>query len=303
VSERVGRQPIGLIAGSGELPLLVARGMRARGFDVRAIGLAGQYDERLRAECDRFRQVGLFRLGSWARQLRRMGVDQAVIVGGVDKAKLMHDPFRLLRRVPDWTTLVVWYRHLRHDRRSSIILAAVAEQLGQSGVTLIDSTTHIPEHLAEARVMSKRRPSESEAKAIRFGWPLFEQTLSLHVGQSMAVREGDVLAVEAAEGTDAMLRRCADLPEHLRGTDEARSGVLVKLAKPGQERRIDLPTIGIDTVHRAADAGLAGIAVEAGAALILDRAEVIAQAARRGIFIHGLAPGEAETAQETEQPR
>lgn len=281
MSERAGRQPIGLIAGSGELPLLVARGMRARGFDVRAIGLAGQYDKRLRAECDRFRQVGLFRLGSWARRLRRMGVDQAVIVGGVDKAKLMHDPFRLLRRVPDWTTLVVWYRHLRHDRRSSIILAAVAEQLGQSGVTLIDSTTHIPEHLAEARVMSKRRPSESEAKAIRFGWPLFEQTLSLHVGQSMAVREGDVLAVEAAEGTDRMIARAGEL---------CRAGgwVLLKGASPDHDRRADVPTIGERTIRNAHAAGCRCLAVGAGDVILLDKPAVLAAADGLGISIVGI---------------
>jgi hypothetical protein len=111
---------------------------------------------------------------------------------------------------------------------------------------------------------------------------------ALDIGQGAVVCEGLVLAVEAAEGTDKMLERCAELPEPIRGTARSRRGVLVKLPKPKQEMRVDLPTIGVATVERAAAAGLAGIAIKAGAALILDEAAVIARADALGIFVAGI---------------
>ena len=113
----------------------------------------------------------------------------------------------------------------------------------------------------------------------------------LDIGQGCVVCEGLVLAVEAQEGTDAMLERCAALPETIRGTVNRRRGVLVKRPKPAQERRIDLPTVGVSTVEKVAAAGLAGLAVEAGGALMLGRAEMQATADRLGVFIVGFEPG------------
>jgi hypothetical protein len=111
---------------------------------------------------------------------------------------------------------------------------------------------------------------------------------ALDIGQGAVSCRGVVLALEAVEGTDRMLERVASLPEDVRGTTSARDGVLVKLSKPGQERRVDMPTIGVDTVEKAAAAGLAGIAVEAGGALVVDGEAVAKAANRSGLFVVGL---------------
>ena len=158
------KQTYGIIAGDGELPLLTARGIRRAGHRVVAVGFAGQYDPRLPELCDGFKPVGTLRIGEWARKLRRMQANEAVMVGAVNKSKLMYQGFwrRLLIMRPDWRVARLWYRTLRHDRRSQTLLTAVADELRQAGVTLIGSTQHIPEHLATAGVMTRVAPTEEQ---------------------------------------------------------------------------------------------------------------------------------------------
>jgi len=175
VSEK--KSPLGLIAGQGTLPLLVAQGMRDRGHRVCCIGLRDQFDPALPELCDEFRTVGLVQLGRWMRLLRRAGVEKAVMVGRVEKAR-MHDPFKLFRQLPDWRALKLWYRRLRHDRRNAALLAAVADELATSGITLIDSTAYIPDHLATAGVMGRVQPNEWNHHDVDFGWPLLTQTVA-----------------------------------------------------------------------------------------------------------------------------
>ncbi|QKK09128.1 MAG: UDP-2,3-diacylglucosamine diphosphatase LpxI [Planctomycetota bacterium] len=198
---------VGLIAGGGRLPVLVAQGLRADGHIVHGLGLLGQYEDELPALCTTFRDVGLLRVGSWGKILRRMGVHHAIMVGRVDKANLMHDPFRLIRNIPDLRTLHAWFTHLRHDRRSSALLAAIAEELERCGVSLIDSTAPIPDHLATAGVMTRTQPNSMQRSDVEFVWPLLAELLRLDIGQSLAIRERDVIAVEAVEGTDRMIER------------------------------------------------------------------------------------------------
>lgn len=276
-------EPIGLIAGAGRLPALVAQGLRARGGPVFAVGFAGQYEQDLPGLCDRFRAVGLFRLGQWARVLRSYGVENAIMVGGVDKAKLMHDRWRLARRAPDWRSLRLWYGQLRHDRRSPALLAAVADELARCGVTLIDSTSPIAEHLADAGVMTRRRPSAGQRADVDFAWPVLLASARLGVGQALAVREKDVIAVEAAEGTNRMIQRAGALC--------SRGGwTLLKGAGPTHDRRADVPTIGPDTIRALADAGAGCAALEAGGVIILDKPETLALADRLGVAIVGVQP-------------
>lgn len=278
--------PIGLIAGSGRLPALVASGLRAQGRRVVAVGLAGQYDAGLPPMCDRFQTVGLLRLGQWSRALRRMGARHAIMVGAVDKAKLMHDPLRLVRRIPDLRTVVVWYRRLRHDRRSPVLLAAVAEDLARTGVTLIDSTAPIQDHLAHEGVMTKRAPGAAQLADIDFAWPILLASARLGVGQAIAVREKDIVAVEASEGTAAMIRRAGELCR--------RGGwTLLKGAGPTHDRRADVPTIGPETIRALAETGAACAALEAGGVIILDKPETIALADELGVALVGRRAGDA----------
>jgi hypothetical protein len=136
-------------------------------------------------------------------------------------------------------------------------------------------------------ILGKTMPRPEDERDIARGIDVVRRLGELDIGQAAVVANGLVLAVEAVEGTDAMLDRCRALPEAVRGTPAARRGVLVKMPKPGQERRVDLPTIGLGTVERAAALGLAGIAAEAGGVLCLDRAAMIAHADAEGVFIKG----------------
>lgn len=274
--------PIGLIAGQGVLPLLVADGMRRAGRRVCCVGLADQYRKDLPARCDAFRQVGLLRLGQWRRTLRRMGVREAVMVGRVSK-RSMHDPRLILRYIPDLRTALIWYRQLRHDRRSPAVLKAIADELQRGGITLIDSTTHIPEHMATPGVMTRARPSAELQADIDFGWPILLESARLGIGQAIAVRNRDVIAVEAVEGTDEMIRRAGPLCRN-------RPWALLKTAEPNHDRRSDVPTIGESTVRLMAEHGGGVIAVGAGEVIVLDRPATIDLADELGVTIAGVGP-------------
>ncbi len=273
--------PLGLIAGQGRLPVLVARGMRARGHAVCCVGLAGQYEADLPRECDRFREVGVLRIGQWARRLRGWGVAQAVMIGRVDKSRLMHSRLRLLRGLPDWRTARLWYRRLRHDRRSAALLAAVADELGAMGVELIDSTQHIPEQMATEGLMTRRAPTAEQRADIEFALPILRRLLGLGVGQAIAVRERDVLAVEAVEGTDRMIARAGELCPRGKWT-------LLKGAAHAHDRRADVPTIGQPTVRAVHAAGGDCIALAAGDVIVVEKAETLALADALGVAIVGV---------------
>jgi len=278
-----GHQPIiGMIAGNGILPILVARGAREAGYKVCCIGLSKQFRPELPSECDVFKKVGLAKIGSWVRQLKKWGVKDAVMVGGVGK-QVMHDPLRLFRIMPDAKGLLLWYRTLRHDRRDATVLSAIADELARSGVTLIDSTTHIQEHLAGPETLGSVKPSTQQQNDIAFGWPLLSKTAELHIGQSMAVREGDVIAVEAIEGTAALIQRA--------GTLCKRNGwTLIKTAADDHDMRADVPSIGVETIKQCVDAGCGCIAVGTGRVILLDSPEVIKVADAANIAIVGVAP-------------
>lgn len=274
-------ETLGLIAGSGELPLLVARGARAAGRSVVCVGIHGAFDPRLPPLCDRFHEAGLVQIGRWVRLLRRGGARQAIMVGGVRKTR-MHDPWKLFRQLPDLRAAWLWYRRLRHDRRNHAVLAAVADELAACGVPLMDSTTFIQDHLARAGPMGRVQPDAASAADVAFGWPLLLKTVELDIGQSMAVRDRDVIAVEAIEGTDAMIERAGQLCR-------ARGWTLLKTAKAGHDRRADVPTMGVATVERVAAAGGRCIALGSGQVIVVDRPAVLAAADRLGVAILGVS--------------
>lgn len=272
---------VGLIAGGGRLPILVAEGLRRDGHVVHGLGLLGQYEDELPGICSTFRDVGLLRVGSWGRVLRRMGVHHAVMVGRVDKANLMHDPLRLVRNIPDLRTLHAWFMHLRHDRRSSALLAAIAEELERCGVSLIDSTAPIPDHLATAGVMTKTQPTSMQRSDVEFVWPLLAELLRLDIGQSIAIRERDVIAVEAVEGTDRMIERVS-------AVCRAKGWTLCKGARAGHDRRSDVPTVGIKTIENLAAHGGGCLAVAAGDVIMIDRDATLARADELGVAVIGV---------------
>lgn len=274
--------PIGLIAGGGRLPIRVAQSLRTAGHVVHGLGLADQYDRELPGLCSSFREVGVLRVGTWGKVLQRLGVHHAIMVGRVDKAKVMHDPWRVFRYVPDWVTAKLWFR-LRHDMRSHAMLNGVAEELDRRGVALLDSTAPIPDEMASPGVMTRRRPTQAQRADVDFAWPLLGQVLRLDVGQAIAVRERDVIAVEAVEGTDRMIERVRQLCR-------AEGWTLCKGARAGHDRRADVPTVGVNTIRNLAANGGGCLALAAGDVIMLDKQDMIAMADRLGIAIVGVPP-------------
>lgn len=274
--------PIGLIAGGGTLPVAIARGIRSAGRQVACVGLAGQHEPALGELCHRFRSVGLIQVGKWIRTLRRWGCREVVMVGKVEKAR-MYDPLSWLRYKPDLLAGKIWFYQLRQDRRPDQVLRAVADALDADGITMIDSTRYIPELLADAGVMTRAQPSASQRGDIDFALPIVRRMGDLDIGQSIAVKDRDIIAVEAIEGTDAMIGRAGEL---------CRKGgwTLIKLAKPGQDMRFDVPTVGPQTIERMREHGGTCLAVEAGRTILLDKPQLIEAADAAGIAIVGLAP-------------
>jgi len=257
--------------------------MKRQGLDVACVAFRGHADPQLADLCDHWAEVSLYRPGGWIRRLRRWHASEAVMVGRVAKTR-MHDPLRFVRDLPDWRAIRLWYRRLRHDRRDHAVLAAVADELERGGVSLIDSTTHIPEHLAEEGVLGSCEPTAAQRQDIAFGWPLLRDIAAMDVGQAMAVRGGDVIAVEAVEGTDEMIRRAGLLCR-------SRGWSLLKTAADAHDRRADVPTIGVDSVQTLADAGCGCIAVGTGRVILLDRPAVLAACDRAGIAVLGVGDG------------
>ena len=179
----------------------------------------------------------------------------------------------------------MFYNHFvarNSDTRDDAFLLAFVAMFQRHGLTVVPATYFAPELLVKPGNLTESTITASQQRDIDFGWELAKCMGGLDVGQTVVVKDRAVLAVEAIEGTDALLGRCQDLKR------EGQGGVLVKLKKTQQERRADLPTIGADTVRHAAEAGLNGIAVEAGQSLILDRAEVVAEANRLGLYVTGI---------------
>ncbi|HET6428130.1 MAG TPA: UDP-2,3-diacylglucosamine diphosphatase LpxI [Phycisphaerae bacterium] len=272
-------ESIGVIAGSGRVPILVAEGIRRAGSSLVVVGLRGQADPALRAMADQFAWAGVVRVGRWIGLLRRHGVRRAVLVGGVKKAD-MYAPFRLLRYVPDFRALKLWYRTTRQDHRDSAILLAVADELASEGIELMSSVEYCQEHLAGEGLMTRTTVPAKAAGDVEFGFRIARRSAELDIGQSLAVKEGEIIAIEAIEGTDRMIARAGEL---------CRTGgwTLVKVARPNQDMRFDVPTIGMETIRNLRAAGAVCVVLEAGKTLIVDKPDTLKLADEFGIAVLG----------------
>jgi UDP-2,3-diacylglucosamine hydrolase len=276
-------QPIGLLAGSGRFPIHFAQAARRQGLKVACVGLRYEASDDLRALCDSFRVVGLTRLGGMIRAFRRMGARRIVMAGKVTKS-VMYTPWRFLQLWPDLRMMRMWFHSLADKRDDSILLAVIAE-FERDGMTFASALDFCPELLVTAGVLTRKRPSAAERRDIDFGWQLAKEMGRLDVGQSVAVKERAALAVEAIEGTD----RCIERAGHL-----CRAGgwTLVKVAKPQQDMRFDVPTVGTSTIENLHKAGARVLAIEAGKTIVIDQDDVVALANRYGLTIVALHPEE-----------
>ncbi len=269
--------PIGLLAGSGRFPILFAEKARQLGLPVVCVGIHEEAPAELVPLVDRFYWAGITRLGRMIRCFKREGVRQIVMAGKIHKVK-MNTPFRLLRYIPDWRGLRMWFFRPRKDNKDDSVLLAIIAEFARDGMSFASALDYCPELLVKTGLLTKRGPSASEEADIAFGWELAKEMGRLDVGQSVAVREKAVLAVEAIEGTDQAILRA--------GTLCPRGGiVVVKVAKPQQDRRFDVPTIGCQTIESMKKAGARVLAIEANHTIVIDQAETIALADRLGITI------------------
>jgi DUF1009 family protein len=279
--------PLGLIAGEGELPRLVARGARQAGRSVAVIALRGCADPDLRDLADSFRWRGIVQLGRWIRALKHAGCTEVIMAGRVRKATMFAGPrwLQWLQYLPDLTSIRVWYFHAR-DKRNDTLLRAVADEMQRRGLTLVDSTKYCPEALVEEGVLTPAgtRPLDEAPPAVRadadFAWPLIKEIARLDIGQSIAAKEHEVIAVEAIEGTDKLIERAGTLCPQGGWT-------LVKVAKPNQDMRFDVPTIGPNTIEKLHNAHARGLVVEAGKTILLEREKTLDLAKRYRIAIVG----------------
>lgn len=272
---------IGLIAGGGRLPILIAQGAKQAGYRVICTGLGDNPLPELAENVDFYAAVPIARPGVWIRKLKKNGVTDAIMVGKVHKERLF-TPGRILRYLPDWRALKIYYWRLRKKNKiDQTILQAIADELASGGIILQDSTKFCDEHLADKGVMTKIQPTADVWQDIDFGWAIVKKIAEAGIGQAIAVREKTVIAVEAVEGTEKMIVRAGQFCK--------KGGwMLLKAAKPDHDLRFDVPCVGPDTIKSLNANGGKCLIVEAGRTIIIDKPETIALANRLGIAVIGL---------------
>ncbi|MBF0589123.1 MAG: UDP-2,3-diacylglucosamine diphosphatase LpxI [Magnetococcales bacterium] len=259
---------VGLVAGSGALPLQFARTMQQQGRALMVAAHLGETDPEMEHLAGKLSWI---RLGQVKRALhffRQHAVTDVVFVGGIQKT-------RIWSMRPDMLAIRLMAK-LRH-KHDDHLLRAIAAEVERHGFAVRSVTDYMPELLASEGVLTQREPSEAEWDDIRFGWQAAKALGALDIGQGLVVRDRVVAAVEALEGTDALIRRAGPLT--------AGQGVMIKTAKPNQDLRLDLPTIGPGTMESLHASGLSVMAIEAGRVMILDPGETFALADRYGLTV------------------
>jgi len=264
--------PLGLIAGNNAYPLILAREARAAGVRrIVAAAFTGETDPKLAELVDEIEWMRVGQLGRMIAWFKSQGTREAVMAGQIH-------PGNLFDLRPDLKALMLLGK-LR-TRNAETIFGAIADELAKAGVTLLQATAHMEKYLAAPGLIAGGRLSRREEEDVRFGLGIARQVSALDIGQTVLVRHGTVLAVEAFEGTNEAIKRGGALGR--------RDAVMVKVSKPRQDLRFDVPVIGMQTLLAAAEARVRVIAVEAGKTLLLDREPMKAEAQRRGISIVGV---------------
>jgi DUF1009 family protein len=271
---------VGLIAGNGRFPFLALQGARSLGHDVTVVAVKEEAFPELEAAARSagadLHWVSLGHLGKCIRILKEAGIDRAVMAGQVKHVKIFSGI------VPDLTLLSVLTR--LKARNTDALISAVAQVLRDEGIELLDSTVFLEPLLAREGVMTNRTPTPEERADFEFGYRMADAIAALDIGQTIAVKHKAVVAVEAMEGTDEVIGRAGYL---------AGPGVrIVKVAKPDQDMRFDVPVVGLVTIKAMRVAGATALSIDAGRTLVLDGADLLASANEGGIAIVGRPRGE-----------
>ena len=274
---------IGLIAGWGRFPIVVAEALRDRGFRTICVGLKDHADPVLEKICDEFCWVGVAKVGQVIRFFKRHGVRDATMAGKVFKLKLFQ-PRAPLKLLPDWRTIRIFWAHFftaKKDRKDDTLLLAIVHAFQNDGIAIHPATDYAPELLVNFGQLTGPGPTRAQQKDIEFGWNLAKEMGRLDVGQSVVVKDRACLAVEAIEGTDECIRRAGQLCP-------AGGFAVIKVAKPQQDMRFDVPTIGMGTLETMVAAGAKMLVVDAGKTILVDQPQFLEFADRHKLIVVSL---------------
>jgi DUF1009 family protein len=280
---QVSKEKIGLLAGAGRFPILFAQEAKRMGHAIVAVGVRNVTDQSLEAEVAEMHYFKIGQIEGPIQVMKKAGVRKAIMAGKVQHGSIFRD------LLPDFRALKV-LAGLR-DKRADTILKAVADEFAKDGIEFISSATYLQHLIAQPGVLTRREPDPGEMRDVELGWKAAKALAGMDVGQTVVVSSGAVVALEGLEGTDACICRAHELT---RSDGTGVNLVVVKVAKPKQDLRFDLPVIGIETIEVLRSAGARLLAVEAGKNLILDKTHVLAAADRAGICIIALKPERME---------
>ena len=261
----------GLIAGNGNFPFLVIEGARRQGVELAVVAIKEETDPQIEEIADQLIWVGIGQLGKMISFFKREGVTQAVMAGQVKHVQIFSGALPDLRMVK-----MLWSLPRRN---TDALIGGVADELAKEGIELIDSTHFIRDQLAPEGVLTRRKPSEQELENIEYGLDIAGEIARLDLGQTIVVRAKACVAIEAMEGTDATIRRAGELANG--------KLTVVKVAKPDQDMRFDVPVIGVPTIQAMITAGATCLSVTAGKTLIFDREEMVVLADANKITVIG----------------
>lgn len=259
----------GLIAGNGQFPFLVLEGARVAGVAMSVAAIKEETDPRIEQLAERVAWVGIGQLGKMIRFFKREGVEKAVMAGQVKHVQIFSGA------LPDLRMLALLWKLPR--RNTDALIGGVANELAKEGITLIDSTFFVQDNLPQPGTLTRRAPDERERGDIEYGLTIAREIARLDLGQTVVVRNRACVAVEAMEGTDAVIRRA--------GTLVKGKLTVVKVAKPNQDMRFDVPVVGLPTVEAMLEAGATCLCLTAGRTLIFDRAAFLQKADEAGLAI------------------
>ena len=265
----------GLIAGNGRFPFLVLEGARSRGLEMAVIALKEEASPELENETSRLHWVSLGDLSKTIELMHEEGITHAVMAGQVKHNKI----FSSIR--PDWKLAKLLFSLKR--KNTDALIGAVARVLEEEGIQLVDSTLFLKPLVPEAGVLTRRAPDERESADIAYGLNVARNIAGMDIGQTVVIADCACVAVEAMEGTDEAVTRAARIAG-------GRPLVVVKVSKPGQDMRFDVPVVGVPSIEHMSRSGVSALAVDAGRTLLFDRADLIALANAKGMAIQAFAP-------------
>lgn len=282
---------IGLLAGDGNFPFRVAEAARAQGHEVVCVGIRDHARPELAKAVDKFYWSGIASLGRMIHSLKREDVRFAVMAGKIHKVEIFR-PWRYFHYLPDMRMIRFWLSRRRGDNKDDSLLRGIIEEFEKEGILFGSALQLCPDLLVKDGKLTKRAPSARECRDIVFGWRLAKEMGRLDVGQSVAVKEEAVLAVEAIEGTDQAILRAGTL---------CKSGcfTVVKVAKPNQDMRFDVPTVGQQTIRNMHTAGARVLAIEGDKTILIDSDDTIALANKHGIAIVAVKEEDIQKLMET----